>query len=281
MSASVSDSAGAPVLVEDRGATPVLALNRPAKRNALNDELLVALSAQLERAAADDSVRSVVLRGTGPCFSSGRDQKDAGDAHTTRAILQDGSLPLTVGRFTHVLRLLVNSPKPTVAAVHGYAFAGGQALTLACDFLVAERASRFGNPEIRFGFPAAMNTVLLARHLGRRQALEIALTGATYLAEDYWRLGLVNRLAEPGELDRAVDEFTSAMNELAPWAVRRTKELHRAIESAGMETCLHAGDALNQLLRANAQLQPVFDQEADARRGLKGEVAGDSAAPRR
>lgn len=277
MSAPVNADPGALVLVQDQGATRVLALNRPSRRNALDDALLVALASELERAAAEDSVRSIVLRGMGPCFSSGRDQKDAGDAHTTRAILQDGSLAQTVGRFTDVLRLLVNSPKPTVAAVHGYAFAAGQALMLACDFLVAERASRFGNPEMRFGFPAAMNTVLLARHLGRRQALEIALTGATYLAEDYARLGLVNRLAVPGQLDQVVAEFTSTLNELAPWAVRRTKELHRAVESAGMEACLHAGDALNQLLRANAQLEPVFEQTQETRERLKRETRDRAA----
>ena len=162
--------------------------------------------------------------------------------------------------------------------MHGVALAGGQAVTLACDFVVAERDARFGNPEMQFGFPAAMNTVLLARHLGRRRALEIALTGALYDAPTYAALGLVNRLAEPGTLDAVARDFAAALDALAPWAVQRTKQLFRAVEHADMDASLHAGDALNQLLRANAQLAPVFDDPAGTRARLKSQL--DDGTPR-
>ena len=256
------------VLVHDEGAVRTLVLNRPRRRNALDDALLVQLCDALRAAADDAAVRVIVVTGAGPCFSSGRDRKDAGDDGVSRALLQDGSLERTVGVFTEALRLLLDSPKPTVAAVHGYALAGGQALTLACDFVVAERDARFGNPEMQFGFPAAMNTVLLARHLGRRKALEIALTGAGYDAPAYEALGLVNRLAEPGGLADAVREFAGSLAGLAPWAVQRTKRLFRAVEHADLDASLHAGDALNQLLRANAQLAPVFDPAAGTKARL-------------
>jgi enoyl-CoA hydratase/carnithine racemase len=263
-----------PLQVRTAGASRVLVLNLPHKRNALDDPLLADLCGALEDARADDAIRSIVLRGAGSCFSSGRDQKDAGGDGASRVVLQDDSLERTVGIFTRALELLIDSPKPTVAAVHGYALAGGQALTLACDFVVAERGSRFGNPEIRFGFPAAMNTVLLARHIGRRRALEIAVTGRTYLAEEYLDLGLVNRLAEPGRLDGELDAFTTSLNEIAPWAMRRTKQLFRAVEASGMDASLHAGDSLNQLLRANAQLQSVFEAPELARERLQRDMGG-------
>ncbi len=275
--ATTAASAGAAheprLQVSDDGAVRWLRLNRPAKRNALDDALLDALCEALREAQRDDAVHVIVLTGNGVCFSSGRDQADAGSGSGARAVLQDGSLERTVSVFTEALRLLVDSTKPTIAAVRGYAMAGGQALTLACDFLVAERDSRFGNPEMQYGFPAAMNTVLLARHLGRRKALEIALTGAVYGALDYAALGLVNRLVDPGTLDDAARAFAQQLAALAPWAVRRTKQLMRTVEHAGVRESLDAGDALNQLLRSNAQLAPLFDDRDATRARLQRDVS--------
>lgn len=260
------------VLVRQDGAVRTLTLNRPHKRNALSDALLGRLAEALRAAQADSQVRVIVLAGAGPCFCSGRDQRNAGAAGMARAVLQDGSLHRTVGALTDVLALLVDSPQPTVASVHGLALAAGQALTLACDFVVAERDARFGNPEMRFGFPAAMNTVLLARHLGRRKALEIAVTGAMYPAEEYAALGLVNRLADPGSRVTTTDAFTAELAALAPWAVGQTKRLLNAVETCGMDASLHAGDALNQLLRANAQLVPAFEDGPATSERLRSEL---------
>lgn len=246
------------LLVTNSGATRRLVLNRPSKRNALNDALLNRLAAELEAARTDESVRSIVLTGAGDGFCSGRDRRDVGGSESPRVQMQDGSLDATVSLFTRVLLLLLESPIPTVAAVRGFALAGGQSLTLACDFVVAERGTRFGNPEMQHGFPAAMNTVLLARHIGRRKALEIALTGAAYTVEEYLLLGLINRVAEPGRLGDVTAEFTAQLNQLAPWSVRRTKQLLHVAEDSDLRGLMHAGDQLNQLLRLNAQTVPLF-----------------------
>ena len=250
------------LLVTTSGATCRLVLNRPAKRNALNDALLHRLVAELEAARTDESVRTIVLTGAGDGFCSGRDRRDVGGPESPRVRMQDSSLDATVSLFTRVLTLLLESPIPTIASVRGFALAGGQALTLACDFLVAERGTRFGNPEMQHGFPAAMNTVLLARHIGRRKALEIAITGAVYSAEEYLQLGLINRLAEPGKLDDVTAEFTHQLNQLAPWSVRRTKQLLQVAEDSNLRGLMHAGDQLNQLLRLNAQSAPLFEDKA-------------------
>ncbi|MBI3371274.1 MAG: enoyl-CoA hydratase/isomerase family protein [Betaproteobacteria bacterium] len=250
------------LLVANSGATRRLVLNRPAKRNALNDALLHRLVAELETARAEESVRTIVLGGAGHGFCSGRDRRDVGGADSPRVQMQDGSLEATVSLFTRVLTLLLESPIPTIASVRGFALAGGQALTLACDFLVAERGSRFGNPEMQHGFPAAMNTVLLARHIGRRKALEIALTGAAYTVEEYSLLGLINRVAEPGTLEDVTAGFAAQLNKLAPWSVRRTKQLLRVAEDGDLRGLMHAGDQLNQLLRLNAQSAPLFADQA-------------------
>lgn len=247
------------------GASAKLVLNRPSKRNAMSDAMLVQFNAELERAIADDAVRTIVVTGAGDCFTSGRDRKDVGTSESARASLEDSSLDRTVELFTDTLRRLIASPKPTIAAVRGFAFGGGQAMCLACDFLVAERDARFANVEIAYGFPAALNAVLLMRQLGRRRALEIAMTGDVHTAESWHAFGLVNRLAEPGRLDEAVAAFTAVLNERAAWAIRRTKSLMLASEDVPLKDGLTLGGQLNQLLRLNAERSRLYE-DADATR---------------
>lgn len=248
------------VLSERRGASLWLTLNRPDKRNALSDPLLSALRSALLAGFANPEVRTLVLMGAGAGFCSGRDRQYVGNADSSMVKMQDSSLEATVSLFTDVLNQILEAPKPVIAAVHGMALAGGQAITLACDFVVAERGASFGNPEMQFGFPAAMNTALLAHHLGRRRALEIAVTGATYSAETYHAWGLVNRLAESGNLIETTTTFAEQLNALAPWAVKRTRELFRVAEAAGLHGAMYSGDQLNQLLRLNGQNAPLFTQ---------------------
>ena len=253
------------LLVIDDGPTRKLILNRPAKRNAINNAMLTAMTAELTRAATDDAVRTIVLTGAGDYFCGGRDRKNFDGPTAGKITMQDGSLDANISNFARLLTQLIEYPKPTIAAVRGFARAGGQALMLACDFVVAERTCTFGNPEMQFGFPAALNTVLLARHLGRRRALEIAISGAIYSAEAYDKLGLINCMAEPGTLDAATANFAAPYNRLAPYAVRRTKELFRIAEDSDMLRLLYAGDQLNHLLTLNGQLEPLFNDTVKPR----------------
>lgn len=247
------------LLIMNAGATRTLVLNRPEKRNAMNNPMLAAMSDELAKAADDDTVRTIVLAGAGAYFCGGRDRSNF-DGPSAGTITMQNGLDSSISNFPKVLTQLIESPKPTIAAVRGYARAGGQALMLACDFAVAESTCTFGNPEPRLGFPAALNTVLLARHLGRRRALEIAISGATYTAADYDRLGLINRVTEPGTLDDAVAAFAEQYNALAPYAVRRTKEVFRIAEDSDMRSLIYAGDQLNHLLTLNGQLEPLFTE---------------------
>lgn len=254
-------------LVECRtdGATRWLTLNRPAKRNAMSDALLEQLNLHLRSAIDDESVRTIVLRGAGSCFTAGRDLGNVGTGTADAVRLEDGSLEATVDVFTETLRILLRSPKPTIAAVHGFAVGGGQAVSLACDFVVAEASARFGNVEMVHGFPAAMNTALLAHHVGRRIALEIAITGTLRSAVEYQALGLVNRVCADGALEDAAREFAALLNERAPWSVRRTKELFWAAEDAPLPTAIALGSQLNQLLRLNNGVR----QSAGGSEGLR------------
>jgi enoyl-CoA hydratase/carnithine racemase len=242
-----------PVISHKRGQSLHLTLNRPAKKNAISNAMLDVLDEALVKAQRDDTVRSVVLTGAGAVFSSGRDIKE----FTRPSNLHDQSLDNDQEAFATVITRLSDMSKPTIAAVRGYAFGGAQALSLACDFVVAEHSAKFGNVEMAFGFPAAMNTVLLARHVGRRMGLEIAMTGEPYTAQRFFELGLVNRLAADGELDSAVEGFADLLNSRAPWAVARTKSTFRAAEEMTLNGAIHTGTQLNQLLMLSSQTTPV------------------------
>ena len=182
--------------------------------------------------------------------------------------MQDQSLDRDQAGFLRLLQSLIEAPKPTIAAVHGFAFGGGQAISLACDFVIAERGALFGNVEMAYGFPAAMNTVLLARQLGRRLGLEIAMTGERYAAERFYEIGLVNRLAEPGALEAAISEFTQTLNALTPWSVARTKETFAIAQDQSDQAALHTGNQLNQLLMLQSQTHPVHSGSDQVRRTI-------------
>ena len=246
------------------GATARLVINRPEKKNALSNAMLDELNRALDASIADPAVRTIVISGAGPCLSAGRDTKEFSGA----ARLHDQTLDGNQAGFLKLLGTLMHAPKPTIAAAHGYAFGAGQAITLACDFVVAERGTRFGNVEMAYGFPASMNVVLLTRHLGRRLGLEIAMTGDTYTAERYYEIGLVNRLAEPGKLDDAVAAFCASLNERTPWSIARTKETYHIAEEQDGAAALHTGNQLNQLLMLQSQTAPVHSGNAAVRRSI-------------
>ncbi len=231
------------LLVSVESRTAWITLNRPEKRNAMNDTTLIALIATLRSTIADDKVRSIVLTGAGDCFSAGRDLKNLkhlkqpGADGPASVRLEDESLSSTVDLLADAVRVLLASPKPTIAAVRGFAFGGGQTLSLASDFIVAESDARFANVEIANGYPAALNTVLLRRHLGPRMALEIALTGTPRTAVEYRELGLVNRVCEPGAL-----HFRDAWSSLLSLMIG-----HRGQCVARKRLCAHARKRQSQL----------------------------------
>ena len=259
------------VRVERDGHAAILTLNRPAKKNAMNDALLAQLIAAIHAADADDAVRAIVIKGAGGCFTSGRDTKQ----FTQDAVLQDMSINQAVDIFLEVLSLLIESPKPTIASVHGMALGGGQAVSLACDFVIAEEDASFGNVEMAYGFPAAMNIALLTRHVGRRIGLEIAMTGNLYSARQYYQFGLINRLAAPGTLAAVTGEFVDTLTSRAPWAIQRTKSTYRLAEDMALHGALNFGNQLNQLLRLNGQIQGVHSGDAGVKNALSNSISGE------
>ncbi len=187
------------VRYEVQGHQALLTIDRPRARNALSPAVVRGLMEALERADADASVRVLVLTGAGEkVFCAGGDLGTmAGD---------EGFLATHEGRraYGRLLARFQEVRKPTVARVNGHALAGGLGLVLACDLAVMVESAELGTPEIDVGLFPMMMMALLQRHVGRKRALELVLTGDRLPAKDALALGLVNRVVPAAELDAAV-----------------------------------------------------------------------------
>ena len=205
------------VLTETRGRVLLITLNRPDARNAIDSALGQGLVAACEQLDADSELRVGVVTGAGRGFSSGLDLK---------AFLKEG-MPRGFGTF-----LRGACAKPLIAAIEGFAVAGGLELALGCDLIVAGRGAKLGIREVKVGLFAAGGALLrLPRHLPYGLAMEMALTGEPILAEQAHQHGLVSRLAEPDEAVARALELAESIAENAPLALAASKLVLR--ESQG------------------------------------------------
>jgi enoyl-CoA hydratase/carnithine racemase len=200
-----------PLLREDVGAVAVLTLNRPDKRNSLSEAMLAALTAQLAALKDDATIRAIVLTAKGPVFCAGHDLKELTarrtDVDRGRAYFAD-----IMGRCATMMQMIVNSPKPVIAAVQGTATAAGTQLVASCDLAVAARTAKFCTPGVNLGLFCSTPMVALSRNLSNKHAMEMLLLGDMVEAEDAHRFGLINRVVAPGE-ER--DEAMSFANRIA------------------------------------------------------------------
>ncbi len=224
------------IVHESQGAVTVLTLNRPQRLNAMNGVMLRELQAAMDKAEADAAVRAIVLTGAGTGFCSGFDLKEQAEARPSGVA---DWRPLLQRDFDAIMRFW-QSPKPTVAAVHGPCLAGGCELALACDITIATEGAIFGEPELRFG--AGIVVMLLPWLAGPKRAKQLLLTGDDKLsARRAEAMGLVNEVvAGPSALPRAL----AIANQLAAidvMALRETKRaINRAYEIMGMGEALAA-----------------------------------------
>lgn len=233
------------ILQSDVGSVRTLTLNRPQKRNALNDELIAALKNALREADSDDGLRAIVIHGAGKDFCSGADlsalQKIATSSYEEN--IEDA-------RVLAELFVLIRKVRvPVIAAVHGRALAGGCGLATACDLVVATSTARFGYPEVRIGFVPAMVAAILRRNLGEKKSFELLTQGFEFSAEQALSLGLVNRVVQDDELERAVMDFASVYTKVSGSAVAMTKRLLYDIDADPFETAIEKGVETNARAR--------------------------------
>src|SRR6266478_4579880 len=180
-----------------------ITLNRPEKRNALNDELIGSLKDALRRANDDNEVRVIVVAGAGSDFCSGADL--AALQKIASASVEEN---LNDARSLMELFVLIRSVRqPVIAAVKGRALAGGCGLATACDIVLAARSSRFGYPEVKIGFVPAMVMAILRRNVSEKIAFEMLTTAREISAEEAAGVGLINRVLEDNPFEAEVTAF--------------------------------------------------------------------------
>jgi enoyl-CoA hydratase/carnithine racemase len=230
-----------------------LTLNRPDKLNALNGAMVAALMTALDAAEADPDVRVIVLAGAGRAFSSGYDLTEEAEGTIGGPVEWRDLLAADVAA---TLRFL-DSPKPVIAQVHGYALAGGLELAMACDLVVAAEGTKLGEPEIRYG--SAPVTLLMPYLIGQKRTRELLLTGDLIDAVEAERIGLVNRVVPREQLLDEAIKLAEAMLKNGPLAV-----------SAALEAVVRGQDLpLDQGLRFESGRFGILAASEDMHEGLK------------
>jgi len=228
--------AGLVELSVDDSHVGLVRLNRPQARNALSPEMRAELAEALERLDADPEVRCIVIAGSDEFFAAGADIRAMAERPLDAPPDPKGM------EFWARLAALAT---PTIAAVSGYAFGGGCELALACDMIVCDEGTRFGQPEVTLGIvPGGGGSQRLARAIGKQRAMEYVLTGRRWDAQTAERWGLVNKVAGEGAWLSEAIELARTVAARAPLAVRLGK---RAVLTAA-DTSLAEGLAVERKL---------------------------------
>ena len=197
-----------------------ITLNRPENRNALSAILVNELYAHLINANENSEVRSIVITGTGPAFCAGADLK------SPPGQLVDGAQGVT---YPEVLNIILESPKPVIAAVNGAAFAGGLGLVGAADIVVTVSDVQFSFSEVRIGVIPAVISVVCIPKLGTHHAMKLFLTGERFTGEQAVSMGFAHKAVKAEELTSMVQEEIDAINLGGPIAVQECKKLVRRV----------------------------------------------------
>ena len=236
-----------PVLTQRRDSVLLITLNRPEARNAINTAMAEGVAAALDKLDADDALKAGVLTGAGRSFCAGMDLE----------AFVAGERPWVGDRgFAGIAQRA--SRKPLVAAVEGFAVAGGFEIALACDLLVAARNAKLGVPEVRRSLVAAGGALLrMPQRMPYALAMELALTGDPIEASRGHELGVVNRLTEPGQAVAVGLELAERIAANGPLALAATKEVLQAQRDWSQEEFWE---------RQRAIVEPVFASQ-DAQEG--------------
>lgn len=218
------------VRVERHGPVAILSIDRPERRNALNQAVKNELLERLSELEGDATVKALVLTGSGGYFVAGSDIAEMASMQPTDHVLLD------TDRVFHALR---RCSKPVIAAVEGYALGGGCELALSCDIVIAAEDARFGQPEIRVGvMPGAGGTQKLLRAAGPYKTLRWVLTGDMIPARDFWQANLVSELVPAGQALACALAVASRVCTMPPLAVQAIREAVRLGGDLPMEAAL-------------------------------------------
>ncbi len=241
----------ADVIITTEGSICTITLNRPDKRNALNDELIEALKNAFREADADENVKCIILRGAGKDFCSGADlsalQKIA------NASLEEN---LEDARSLGELYKLIRRVKvPVIAAVHGRALAGGCGLAMACDIILAASTARFGFPEVKIGFVPAMVAAIVRRNMSEKEAFAMVTLGKEMDAEQLQNTGVIHHVFHDDNFEQDTFAFAEQYSRLSGSAVQMTKQLLYDIDNLTFDAAIEHGAQTNAKARMTEDCQ--------------------------
>lgn len=248
------------VITEDRGPIRHVVLNRVEKRNAMNQELLRALAAALQAAADDANVHCIVLRGEGPVFSAGVDLGElmsfAGDPAVLRPFRNV---------FLRCANLCEEMPKPVICQIHRTCVGGALEVALGCDLRIASDDAQLGLPEVKFGIiPDVGGSSRLPAVVGLGRAKDLIMTGRTLDAHEAERVGLLNRVVAPSELEQATQALADELLANSHWAVGRAKRVIDASARPALAATLELEVAVQEYCVGRVREQARAAQRNDA-----------------
>jgi enoyl-CoA hydratase/carnithine racemase len=250
------------VFTEDRGAVRHVVLNRPEKRNAMNQELLLALRDALAQARDDADVQCVVLRGEGPVFSAGVDIVELAESSG-----EIGRLRSFRGVFLDCANLCEEMAKPVICQIHRTCVGGALEVALGCDLRISSNDASVGLPEVKFGLiPDVGGSTRLPAVVGVGRAKELIMTARLIDAVEAERIGLINRVVAPEQLEQATEELVEELLANSPIAVGRAK---RVIDASARPT-------IAQSLELEISVQEFCIAAA---RAAAAEAAGEAMQP--
>jgi len=226
-------------------------LNRPERRNALDQELLTELRDALRFSAADESVRVVVVTGAGKDFCSGMDLRTFADDAS-------GDLAKFQAEARNMAGLLLDMrqhPRPIVAAVQGRALGGGCGIATAADIVIASDSAQFGYPEINIGFVPAIVMAILRRLVSEKRAFELIATGEVISAGAALEFGMINRILAADTFESDLEEFVANLALKSTSALTLAKELFYRTDVMPFEAAIEAGADVNASARTTKDFQ--------------------------
>jgi methylglutaconyl-CoA hydratase len=233
-----------------------ITLNRPDKRNALDEQLIAVIRQALLQSSQDESVRMLTVTGAGQDFCAGADLaalqriQDAGVIDNLADARRLADLFLDMRRH----------PRPIVALVRGRAFAGGCGIATAADIVLATESAQFGYPETKIGFVPAMVMAILRRSVTEHRAFELLATGETISARTALEIGLINRVYPDEVFEAEADRYVTQLTARSPSALALTKSLLYQVDHMSFEAALTAGVQTNALARLTDDYRRGIEQ---------------------
>ena len=240
------------VLRNDRNSVATLILNRPAARNALSSRLMSELQKQLDLITEDQTIKALVIGGAGPAFCAGHDLKEI-RSNNRREIFES-----LFAQCSKLMTSIVRLPKPVIARVNGIATAAGCQLVATCDLAVASSESYFATPGVNIGLFCSTPMVAVSRAVGRKQTMEMLLTGEPVPADRAKELGLINRIVSPEALEKETQQLAESIANKSPLTIKIGKQaFYRQIEMDLDAAYAYTAQAMTENMMA-----------ADAREGI-------------